>query len=101
MTELKGGYVKVPEVWLYTLDKYSSSLADWKIAMELLRLAKFRPMFKFINPAAAKLNVSPRTRLRSLSRLERWGLILLKRRAGAALWVRPLHLAGKQPLHGG
>jgi len=93
-------YVKLPEMWRRVLNARPTTAADWKIAVELLRRAKFSPIVKLTKPAAEKLGISPRTRFRCLDRLEHWGLISIRRRVGAALWIRVLWLAGRQPSDG-
>ena len=90
-------YVKLPEMWRRVLNARPTTAADWKIAVELLRRAKFSPIVKMTKPTAEKLGISRNTRLRSLDRLEAWGLIRITRRVGRAYWIRPLWLAGRQP----
>ena len=91
-------YVKFPEMWGRTLKARPATAADWKVAHELLERAKFCPIVKFTNEAAAKLGMSPRTKWRSLNRLASWGLISFHaQRIGASPKVRVDWLSGRQP----
>lgn len=90
-------YVKFPEMWRHILCNRPSTAADWKIACELLQRARFSPVVKLSNKPAAKMGVCSKTRLRSLNRLESWGLIIVKRQLGRASHIRVLWLAGRQP----
>jgi hypothetical protein len=86
-------YVKFPEMWVRTLKNRPTTAADWKVAIELLERAKFSSVVKFSNEATAKIGISPRTKWRSINRLEQWGLITINGRARAA----SRSTAGKSP----
>ena len=90
-------YMKFPDMWRLTLNNRDTTAADWKVGVELLNRAKFSPVVKLSNVAAAKLGICSRTKRRSLDRLERWGLIAVRRRVGTGFWIRVLWLSGRQP----
>ena len=91
-------YVKMPEMWRQVLAARPATVADYKIALELLTLAKFSPVVKFTNERAAKLGISRQTKWRSLNRLANWGLISWQQlRPGASPVIRVKWLAGRQP----
>jgi len=93
-------YVKFPEMWRITLNARPATATDWKVAIELLNRAKFSPVVKLTNHTAAKLGLSTRTRLRSLSRLGAWGLITFNSRQNASPLITVKWLAGRQPKDG-
>jgi hypothetical protein len=91
-------YVKFPELWITVLNSRRATGADWKVAADLLRLAKFSRSFKYANVAATKrLQISRQTKNRSLDRLATWGLITINNRLGKSPVVRLLWEAQWQP----
>jgi hypothetical protein len=94
-------YIKLPEMWITVLCSRPAVAADWKVAVDLIRLAKFSQSFKYANVAATKrLRISRRTKSRSLDRLATWGLIELTNRLGKSPTVRPRYLISGQPRDG-
>jgi hypothetical protein len=92
-----GSYVKFPDMWRHVLRERRASLADWKIAIELLAMARFAEVVKLTNAKVADLGFGPATRRRSLKRLAKWSLIRLEPRPGKTPLVRVKWLAGRQP----
>jgi hypothetical protein len=80
-------------MWLRILRARKATTSDWNVAVFLLERAKFCPVVKFTNKAAAGIGISRQTKWRCLERLERWGLITINGLARAA----SRSMAGKSP----
>jgi hypothetical protein len=93
-------FVMVGEMWIKILRSRGATAADWNLSLLLLERAKFSPITKVSNVAVAKIGLSLDTKRRSLDRLEQWGLVLVKRRYGAAPLVTVKWLVPMQPSSG-
>ena len=93
-------FTMTPEMWVTILRSRGATAADWNLSLLLLERAKFSPITKVSNVAAAKIGLSLDTKRRSLNRLEQWGLILVKRRYGASPLVTMKWLVPMQPSSG-
>jgi hypothetical protein len=93
-------FTMVPEMWTITLRSPGATAADWNLSLLLLERAKFSPFVKVTNVVATKIGLCGKTKQRSLARLERWGLVLVRRRRGASPRVTMKWLVPMQPSSG-
>ena len=86
------GFVLVPQMWREELIAMKASGTVWSVAVELLRRARFSPVVKFSNEAAAKIGISRQAKWLALDRLRLRGLIAIGSRSGASPKVRVRYL---------
>ena len=86
-------YTKLPEIWRQVLLERKTPASVFKLAWWLLEKAKFSPKVKVSNVAAAKMRISPSTKLRALEWLAAAGLIRLETKNGTSPRVVPKWLA--------
>lgn len=82
------GFVLLPQMWREELFAMNATGGTWRVAIDLLYRARFSPVVKLSNVAAAKLGVSPRTKWRALDALRKRGLIAVTGRPGTSPRVR-------------
>ena len=82
------GFVLVPKMWLEELRAMNATGSTWAVAMELLYRARFSPIVKLSNEAAAKMGLSPRTKWRAIDALRKRALIAVTGRPGTSPRIR-------------
>jgi len=82
------GFVLLSEMWWTELFEMKATGAEWRVAIELIRRARFSPVVKLSNEAAAKIGVSKQKKWVALDRLRKRGLIAVSGRPGTSPEVR-------------
>jgi hypothetical protein len=80
------GFVLLPKLWLQELRAMKANAATWNVAVELLGRARFSPVVKLSNEAAAK--ISRQSKWRALQALRKRGLVIVAGRSGTSPWAK-------------